>query len=139
MGNLRPLPCPPQPCQPGWPVLHQAPVVDAHLDEVRSSSRSFSSALKSMHRQQGRVAEGLPDPLPVVGHVLHRLVEAEEAGVEPGRWNELGEPGRMLRPARSASFGQQVALQVAGQVDLLLAVAVAGAEGVGGLRGRPRT
>ena len=69
---------------------------------------------------------------PVLRHVLHGLLEAEEAGSDPG---PLGETDVLLQvgnAGRRGDRGQQLALEVAGQVDLLLRSQKAGRKASGG-------
>ena len=137
MGSLRPLPCPPKPVQPGWPARTMPPRSMPTWTKLTSSG-SFCSGLRSVQSSRAAMPDDAAVFQPVLRHVLHRLLEAEEAGADPGPLREADVLLDLRHALGRGGGGQQVALEVAGQVDLLLAVAEGRAEGVRRLRLAPR-
>ena len=82
MGSLRPLPCPPQPVQPGWPARIMPPRSMPTCTKFTSSG-SFCSGFRSVQSSRAEMPDDAAVLQPVLRHVLHRLLEAEEARCPP--------------------------------------------------------
>ncbi len=104
-------------------------MIDSDLHQVDEQPLFLLGRVVARQHNRG-VADGLADPLAVVRHVLHRLVETEEGRVEPGFLQDLGKLCRVGFARHAGQVGQQFAVQVAGQVDLRVVAAVTRPQGV---------
>ena len=115
----------------GMALADQAVIVDADLDDVDEQPLPVLGPRAVAAGQEDGIGEALGVGLGVVGHAVLGHVEGEEARVAPGPLDELGELDGVRGVGGPVEVRQQVAFEVAGQVDLGVVAAIARAEGVG--------
>ena len=124
MGNLRPEPWPPWAGPAGMALADQAVIIDADLDDV-DQQPLLVLGLRLAAGQQDGIGEDLGVRLGVVGHALLGDVEGEEAGVAPGPLDEGGGLDGVRGFGGPVEVRQQLAAEVAGQVDLRVVAGIA--------------
>ena len=133
MGSLRPLPCPPQPVQPGWPARTMPPRSMPTWTKLTSSG-SFCSGLQSVQSSRAEMPTTRPYSRPYCGMFSTGSSKPKKHVPTQGRCVKRTYCSIFGHALGGGGRGQQLALEVAGEVDPLLAVAEGRAEGVGRLR-----
>src|ERR1035441_3654586 len=110
-------------------ILDQAPIVYTNLHHVNEQAL-FVLGIVIEHEHEPADGLGLAHPLAIMRHVLHRLVEAEETGVEPGPLEDAypgQDTGSVWREKQAA---EEVSPQVVGVIKFLVAIAIGRAKGI---------